>query len=663
MSEQSRKRLAATLAHGLQLGDVAEFSLSEDSASAEIIMTLRKRSDLTIKLEAGQSNATENITFALGEQLTVDVGEQASLNLQGTYGVGKLLKEGRGKAYIAGNDSEFAGGVLVAGGLLSVADPSALWNEANPQSCSTILSNGTLEVVGPAEGVRIAKPLALVSAPTNMIYVNNTQYKGRAAVIVKNEVPLTMPAPSPALAAFMKRGVAPMTIEAEGQVDFPSERGHDTFAFTPTSTEYVFDEFGNIPENCVYPAVSIVEGELKLKGIGDEPAQFDIYGSLMLAVPTKSVAVQPSLVLDNAKLVNKSSGTRAYLGYCSKNNNSAVEEVRLVLTNNSVFAGDTVYVNYNAGIGAKARIDAHSSKFIATYQLNAGYGTSSDIVYSFAAGSELLAERFSLNKTLTMNFDSSRCAKDENLNAVGIIIYDSAPSQFNFRNSSEFICNSIKLSSTTTGALTLLFNDSKWMPGSGDFDFAAAVTNVVSVVAEGRGLVLDVPANKTWTMNLPISGSGGMVAGGKGKVVLDASKWAAEGVAEVEAAATLDLGGGEAQGLYVAGAGTVENGTISGGGIAVCVDAEGANRLEGTPLLRNIDFAGRVSVKLEIDEDVLSEPYRPIAVARYEGEAPAVGSWRMKKLSYDRTVGARFSAIDGTVYMTPSRQGTTIIVR
>jgi hypothetical protein len=553
--------------------------------------------------------------------------------------------------------------MLLAGGMISVGDLNALVSDDPMSAGAMVLSNGTLEITAPVEGLRLKKPLQMEAAPTNMLYYGS-YYNGRDAVIVKNEVPLTMPVPSPANAAFMKRGAAPMVIEADGTVDFPKERGHDTFGFDPAATEYVFDDYGNVPENCVYPALSIVEGELKLKGVGEEPAEFDIHGSLMLSVPTKSVTVQPSLVLDNAKLINKGNGTRAYLGMFNRSANSAVNRITLALTNNSVFSADTVNVNKSSSAGAKARISADSSDFIATYLLNAGYGSSPDIVYSFRNSSRLLAKSVSLNSTVTFDFDSSKFAKNTALDPVGFIAYGAVRFNFNFRNGSEFICNSIKTyyADMTALDIELLFENSKWTPGAGDFDFYAAAPTGVCVKVEGAGLVLEPPAGKTWTMGLPVSGDGGIVVGGAGKVVLDGAKWAALGTALIRKGATLDLGGTAAEDLFVTGGGTLENGTVSGG-VAISLKEDGSAAEEGLPLLRNVSFSGPARVKLELTGGALQPPYRTVAVARYDGDVPDVGSWRLVKNPADRTLGAKFTAKNGTVYMTPGKYGTVLIIR
>ena len=665
MSEESEKRLALAVAEGLADGDVAEFSLTGAAGSRSITAKVRKRRDLEIRLDAGVSNAAENVSFAYGEMLTAFAGTGAELTMSGAYGCGRFVKEGSGRVALVSGESRFLGGMLLAGGMLSLGDLNALVSCDPASAGAMVLSNGTLEITAPAEGLRLSKPMQFEAAPTNMLYAGQYWY-GNDAVVVKCDVPLTMPVPSPANAAFIKRGSAPMVIEAQGTVDFPARRGHDVFGYDPAYTsEYLFDDFGNVPANFVYPALSVVDGELKLKGTGEEPAEFDIHGSLMLSVPTKSVTVQPSLVLDNAKLINKGDGTRAYLGWYNNHANSNVDCITLALTNNSEFSADTIHVNKNAAAGAKVRIDADASKLVATYQLNAGYGSQPDIVYSFRNSSQLLAKSVSLNNTVTLNFDSSKFAKNTALDPVGIIAYGTTAFNFNFRNGSEFICNSIvaHYDNMETLKINLLFNDSKWTPGADNFDFASvAAKGGTYVKVEGSGLVLEPPSGKTWTMGLPVSGDGGMVIGGAGRVLLDGSKWAALGAVKIMEGATLDLDGSTAEDLFVTGGGTLENGTVSGG-VAISLKEDGSAAEEGLPLLRNVSFSGPGRVKLELTGGALLPPYRTVAVARYEGAAPDVGSWRLVKNPADRTLGAKFTAENGTVYMTPGKYGTVLVVR
>ena len=319
----------------------------------------------------------------------------------------------------------------------------------------------------------------------------------------------------------------------------------------------------------------------------------------------------------------------------------------------------------SSSAGAKARISADSSDFIATYLLYAGDGSSPDIVYSFRNSSRLLAKSVSLNSTVTFDFDSSKFAKSVTMDPVGLTAYGATAFNFNFRNGSEFICNSIvaHYDNMETLKINLLFNDSKWTPGADNFDFASvAAKGGTYVKVEGSGLVLEPPAGKTWTMGLPVSGDGGMVIGGAGRVLLDGSKWAALGAVKIMEGATLDLDGSTAEDLFVTGGGTLENGTVSGG-VAISLKEDGSAAEEGLPLLSNVSFAGPGRVKIALTGGALQPPYRTVAVARYEGAAPDVGSWRLVKNPADRTLGAKFTAENGKVYMTPGKYGTVLIVR
>ena len=150
--------------------------------------------------------------------------------------------------------------------------------------------------------------------------------------------------------------------------------------------------------------------------------------------------------------------------------------------------------------------------------------------------------------------------------------------------------------------------------------------------------------------------------GGEGRVLLDGSKWAALGAVKIREGATLDLGGTTAEDLFVTGGGTLANGTVSGG-VAISLKEDGSAADDVLPLLSNISFAGPGRVKLELTGGALLPPYRTVAVARYEGAAPDVGSWRLVKNPADRTLGAKFTAENGKVYMTPGKYGTVLIVR
>lgn len=666
MSAESESRwIAAYTDSGIAEGDAVDFRLVEVDGTKRLSAFVRKARNPVITLESGTSNATENVSFAFNETLRVEVGEGATLYLDGGYAYGRLDKHGAGRAYLTGADNCFRGGLRLCGGLLSVLDPVALGLDAMPDEETLVISNGTLEITGPAAGVRLERAIGIDSERISMT-AGSFVFSGRDAVIVKNEVPLSMPVPSPATAAFMKRGTAEMVIESAADTTFPAERGHDNFGYEPAASTCAFDDFGTVPENYVYPALSVVEGCLKLKGVAEEPVEFGINGSIMLSLPSKQVSVQPSLALDNAKLVNKGDGTRAHIGFCNNNSSlSSVSSVTLSLTNNSVFSADTVNVNKSSSAGARARIEADSSKFIATYLLNAGYGNEPDIVYSFRNGSALLANSFSLNSRVTFDFDASVFAKNTSLAPLTVKFYANSAHSFNFRNGSEFRCNLITNynAALMNSATVFTFENSRWIPGDVDFVFASHVMTNLQIAVEGAGLVLEPPAGRTWELRMPVSGDGGIVVGGEGRVVLDGEKWSAQGAARINSGSTLDLDGTVVEGLYVTGGGTLTGGTVRGGGVAVALKKDGTLADDAIPVLDGVLFSGPVRVRPELVEGTLSAPYRAVAVARYEGDAPDVASWRMAKQPSDRALGAKFSAKDGKIYMTPGHYGMVLIVR
>ena len=154
-----------------------------------------------------------------------------------------------------------------------------------------------------------------------------------------------------------------------------------------------------------------------------------------------------------------------------------------------------------------------------------------------------------------------------------------------------------------------------------------------------------------------------MVVGGAGTVQLDGAKWTATGLVNVQTGATLDLGATTAAGLVVGGAGTISNGTISGGGLKTALADDGT--VEGDlPTLSGVAFSGSFKVDVSRGDaaESLAKPYRTVAVANYSGAAPDVSCWRIKNVG-ESGLGAKFEARDGKVYMTPAVKGFAIVVR
>ena len=348
---------------------------------------------------------------------------------------------------------------------------------------------------------------------------------------------------------------------------------------------------------------------------------------------------------------------------------SDVTEATLTLTNNATVSADTVQVNYDGTrSGIKIRVNADHSDFIATYLLYASRGSGPDVKYFFRNGARLLANNCYLYSGVTFDFDNSVFAKNANLDPVPVVSYGpSSVINYAFRNGSEFRCSGLSYyhyasQGAAVGAYTLTFDNSKWIPGTGDCVLSSQTYSNFKVVVENEGLVLEPPAGKTWTVSMPIEGTGGMVVGGAGTVSLDGTKWTATGVAKVQEGATLDLGATTAARLVVGGAGTVSNGTISRGGLKTSLADDGT--VEGDlPTLSGVATTGsfRVDVSREGATSPLAKPYRTVAVANYSGAAPDVSGWRIRNAG-ESGIGATFEARDGKVYMTPVTKGFSVIL-
>lgn len=636
---------------GLAAGDTAVFAWKTENGVTTLSAHVRKASQLVVSLDEGTSNVTEDIVFTANESLTALVARDADLAFTGTLSRGAFVKAGEGRASLGSSANAFLRGVTVESGLLSVADPAmlGLWP---PNAWSGLtLAGGTLEITGPASGASFDKAAELAAPDATN------------GVIVKCDAPVVMPAPTGPGAALIKRGTEPLVIEAAGTVDFPF-RGHDPFGYSPKAETTVFDDNGTVPGG-FYGGLNVVEGDLVLTGADGKHAVFNAYGSICIGLPTLSCGVNPTLVLDNVAVENKLSGSRLFFGCNMRPSISSATAATLVLTNGARFVADTVLVNYSYGSNASdvsVRLDADASELIATYMLNAGYGAwSCDLRYTFRNGSRLLAANCTLNGgRVVFDFDASVFAKYPSAQILVLKCCDS-PQTFFFRNGSDFRCSSLEAS--TAGKIipsryAFTFDDSTWTPGSDDFTFDFPTVTNVQIIAEGRGLVLAPPADKTWDFRLPVSGTGGMVAAGKGTVRLDGARWNAAGPFEIAADATLDLAASCATGLVVSGSGTLANARLVRGGLASALADDGTVTAE-LPVFDGVEFEG--SFRVDAGRSApLARPYRTVAVARYAGEAPDVSGWRLCGLA---GVGAVFEAAEGVVRMTPGDRGLLLIVR
>ena len=661
----------AITASGLDAGNACTFSQREVQGGYELTIEVRESETTEIRLDAGTETRSGDYRNAAADSFSIVVAKDANLTLSGTLKCGAMTKSGEGALTLAGSDNHFVPGWVLADGKLSVADSAALGiGNAEDEGAGT-LRDGTLEFVG--EGpIALAKPLAVATeTATN-------------AVIMKSVADVTMPAPTVTAGSFIKRGAGRMVWTVEGSKTLFSGRGHTTNrsgAWPYTKDQIIplsFDEAnGTVPEVGSYGCFNVTDGEMVLRGEG-EGAKANIKGVVTVGTPTKDGAVQPRLTVDNLAVDFSGNAMHFVVAPGGTAENTFVTSPEIVVTNGASVTVDTLSVNrFNTRADLSTSfVVADRSTLKATYitQPNRSESSAGCASYLFSDESRLLSGSagISLFRAVKMVFNRSTLAKNDALDPTSIYAEAGTLStswiDAEFVNGSEFRCNAITPGAAVTSddPLRFTFDDSKWIPvADGDYTFAFASPEKISVVVRNRGLVLDVPSSRTWTLNHPVSGAGGIVKQGEGTLVLGAGAAAYTGVTRCESG-IVDLGG-TAQAVRMAGTGRFVNGTVAaGGGIAIKVDDD--YRTLEAPVLSGISSAGSFRVDLgRTDENPLAEPFRPIAVCTYEGADPNVSGWRLKGDGHlkcprcfhcegrccDRDAGARWCVVDREVRWSP----------
>ena len=655
----------AVAVSGVASGKVCVLAQVAESGGYALTAQVRDAVTTSIEVKEGVSNIVDGIAFAAADTLSVVVSNGAALNASGVLRRGALEKRGDGPLHLSGLGNLFVPGVFLYGGLLSAADFAALGIGQPDNTAAGTLADGVVEVLGPASGA-VQDRAFQVSAANDA-----------TAVVFKNEVDWEMPVPSVTKGSIIKRGAGRLVWNVSGTQTFGSKgdgNGSSQGGFWPQAAAsiapLVFDDVnGGQPTSGVFMPFTVAEGEVVIKGSGSG-ATLKMPGSVAIGMPTAQGTAEPGLVLDNVELNYYTYACHFSLGpglkYASANDFAMGPY--LVLTNNATLNGLVMMVSRFGKASATNRVVVDSSTIAATSTIYPNRSQDEHPVceYDFRNGSRLIANTITLFRDFTMRFDASTLAKDANLSPTAInneINNKICTGNFEFRNGSLLCCSTIASQSAGRNSpLTLTFDNSEWRPAaSGDFTFNWTDTAMVLVKVEGVGLVLDVPDGATWTMNTSVNGDGGIVKKGPGTLALGASAVAYSGVTRIDEG-VVDLGG-NAQPLRVAGAGTVRNGTIANGGIAISLSDDGT--VSGDiPTLDGVAVSGRfkVDVGREGATAELAQPYREVAVAAYTGAAPSVAGWRIVN-SGQKHLGATFEARGGYVYMTPMQKGAMLIVR
>ena len=523
------------------------------------------------------------------------------------------------------------------------------------------LSDGVVTFAGSSE--KTVSSLSLGAAS------NNRQ------VGIKTDVATTVKEFSPTAGLVVKAGGQPLVIESSKWVNFaPAEGPSGNNAYT---TDYTFSETGGVTQ--AGAAVVVTEGNLTLRGTGASPADvmFATVHNVMVGVRNKDCSVDPSFTLDGARL-HADKHTR--IGAAYDKDGAGWQTASMTIDNGSYARFDTMHIggdigNVNLDNPPHVYITVdHASRISAWYAFNINNSGRSDrrpkmLVNMLVDHGSELVDYTGNNGVLIkapgvdVKFDNHSVFGRQTADwsaAVnpGRITFDgeSFDDHVRFHNGSRFLCSNLLYKATADWATNNLhFADGEWFAGDADFDFVFKNGHRIAVHAEGAGLKLNPPENRTWTMHTILTGTD-VVKGGEGTLVFDVAKYlnnstdvssltvnarqsatlAITGKLDVKAGqveivdgaavsgdcalavasgATVDLGGNAVSFTALSGAGTVTNGTLSttleyGDGTVLPT----LNGVDGT---LTVDFGRTAENPLD-----MAAAKAGIVVAHYTGDAP-----------------------------------------
>lgn len=563
------------------------------------------------------------------------------------------------------------------------------------------LSDGVVTFAGSSE--KTVSSLSLGAAS------NNRQ------VGIKTDVATTVKEFSPTAGLVVKAGGQPLVIESSQRINFaPAEGPSGNNAYT---TDYTFSETGGVTQ--AGAAVVVTEGNLTLRGTGASPADvmFATVHNVMVGVRNKDCSEDPSFTLDGARL-HADKHTR--IGAAYDKDGAGWQTASITIDNGSYARFDTMHIGGDIGNvdldnppHVYITVD-HASRISAWYSFNINNSGRSDRLPKMLVnmlvdhGSELVdytGNNGVLIKApgVDLKFDNGSVFGRQTADwsaAVnpGRITFgaDSFDDHVRFYNGSRFLCSNLLYNATADWATNNLhFADGEWFAGDADFDFVFKNGHRIAVHAEGAGLKLNPPENRTWTMHTILTGTD-VVKGGDGTLVFDVAKYLnnstdvssltvnarqsatlaitgkfdvkagqveiADGAAvsgdcalAVASGATVDLGGNAVSFTALSGAGTVTNGTLST--TLEYGDGTVLPTLNGVDGMLTVDFGRTAENPLD-----MAAAKAGIVVAHYTGDAPVNLKVRAVNTGIARA-RATVACENGNVLAKMTQSGFSVIIR
>ena len=653
--ESSKAKWADSILNSFINPDITEqFSWTESDGVIRLNVKTTDKVTTRIEVKEGVSNIADRVSWRRTENLEVAVSNGAALAISGPMAKGKLIKIGVGRLELSGDNSDLEGGFDLREGLLSVSSEKALGNGTATESIN--LGSATFEVEADAGHVKLANAAILSPEPATN------------ATIFKTEGDLTMPLPLGNNAgAVIKRGAGTLEFICDwnGRKKVNWSSGH-----MPNSNSYDYpndqksiefdDEQGIPPENVVYGLINIVEGELAIRSVKAGSRVEFTPAQTFVGFPTSQRSersVQPSLVLDNIDAYF--GGTHFVLGTSIVGVNDWVVEPKIIVTNGATLGVNTLRLVGGASNNPnlKPLLYVNGSTVNSYYCFEPNQNSTSLIsTRGVFVDSALCSPRTELRMSHTMIFTNSivRHKVDSATPFTTFRIFNNAERyDWRFYAGSKIYLNTIDIGKTVACSrqIKFVFDDSEWVPPEDTSLFSEKFApESLETTVTGRGLVLSPAADKTWVFDIDLSGEGGFVKRGEGKVIFEGSFAGHRGRNVVEEG-VLDLNKSTwVNKSFGGGDGVISNGRIESPKISLDVVDDGESwTAASTPYFSGCTFEGTVKVDLgRTAENPLKLPYRSLVVARYTGNAPNVGAWRLRGTGIRRTGGV-FTASDGVV--------------
>lgn len=642
----------SAVSEGLAGGLAADFTVSGNATDGwEFKMSVRTQQDREITVDAGiTSNVTEDVVFAANETLTADVGAGGALTVGGAIVGGSLVKTGTGRMEVSSPDTRLAVGITVSGGILQFPLLAAL---TDPMAADVLLTltAGTLQL---GEAGQLMPSVRVLTPAAN------------DAVAVKCDADVTMNAPSTTRGCFVKRGTGTLTLVSGGTTALSSEAGKDSKNNMPPADPLAFGNDGAVP-NANYSALTVAEGDLVLKGASPASAYtMGGSGAVYVGMPVPLTQKAARLIVDGVKA--SFLGNHFHVGSGVRSSNNGTPETALVVTNGAVAEVTSLRIGWNSNMQGKPRVRIAgdgSCLYVKEYLYAADSyfadQTEADPLVAVTDGARLWLPALTdgnpnhalvfSSAAAVLSFDNGRLSALDDLPGR-VRAYQNRAKLF-FRNGSVCCVSEVRVENDTSD-ITFTFDDSEWTFGT-----AEALTlqrpERITVTAENAGLILSAAAAETRTFPLPVSGTGGLVKRGAGKVALSATP-TFTGVCKVEDG-ELAFAGVVPEGLRFAGAGAVADSTLKNASIVLDLDESGVP--QSTLTLKNVDLTGLT--KVEMPAEIAATKPKDVVVATFIGAAPDVSTWRLARNGSG--MSGDFRVQDGKVLMDVDKKGILLIVR